>query len=356
MRRYLNTVVPTQLASGVNDTAVTLEVPSTAGFPNPPFLLGLERGTPNEEVVLCTAKGATTFTVIRGYDGTTAKAHDIATTVEHTVAAIDYREAGIVRISTATRDSLAGNELWVGRTIFNTDTNKLQVRIGSAWVNVGPAVGTIAAYGGATPPVGALLCNGAEVSRTTYADLFSVVGTAYGAGDGATTFNLPDLRQRFPLGKADSGTGNTLGATGGAINHTHIAPSHTHTNPNTSSAGSHSHSVGNTGSGGSHNHSVGNTSSTGSHTHTTSSSNIAGQGGRNFEGGPSGHDHDVHSSGTHSHTNPNTSTTGSHTHSVPNTSSTGSHSHTQGNTGSSGGTATSAANPPFQVVNYIIYV
>lgn len=81
--------------------------------------------------------------------------------------------------------------------------------------------GTIVATGRTTAPIGWLLCDGAAVSRTTFADLFAAIGTAYGIGDGSTTFNVPDLRQRFPLGKAASGTGATLGGTGGAIDHVH---------------------------------------------------------------------------------------------------------------------------------------
>lgn len=81
--------------------------------------------------------------------------------------------------------------------------------------------GVIVPFGGSSAPAGHLLCNGAAVSRTTYADLFAVIGTTYGAGDGSTTFNVPDMRGRFPLGKAASGTGSTLGGTGGAIDHTH---------------------------------------------------------------------------------------------------------------------------------------
>jgi len=77
--------------------------------------------------------------------------------------------------------------------------------------------GVILPYGGASPPTGFLMCDGSAISRTTYASLFSVIGTAYGVGDGSTTFNLPDLRQRFPLGKAVSGVGSVLGATGGNI-------------------------------------------------------------------------------------------------------------------------------------------
>ena len=54
--------------------------------------------------------------------------------------------------------------------------------------------------GSGTVPTGFLLCNGAAVSRTTYADLFTTIGTTYGVGDGSTTFNIPDFRGRFLRG------------------------------------------------------------------------------------------------------------------------------------------------------------
>lgn len=69
----------------------------------------------------------------------------------------------------------------------------------------GIPVGTILPYGGTTAPAGFLLCNGGAISRTTYANLFSVIGTAYGAGDGNTTFNLPNGTGRY-IGY--NGTGN----------------------------------------------------------------------------------------------------------------------------------------------------
>jgi microcystin-dependent protein len=55
-------------------------------------------------------------------------------------------------------------------------------------------------WAGSTAPTGWLLCNGAAVSRTTYSDLFAVISTTYGTGNGSTTFNVPDLQRRFPLG------------------------------------------------------------------------------------------------------------------------------------------------------------
>lgn len=58
-------------------------------------------------------------------------------------------------------------------------------------------VGTIQAYASADTPTGWLTCDGSAVSRTTYAELFAVIGTSFGTGDGSTTFNIPDLRERF---------------------------------------------------------------------------------------------------------------------------------------------------------------
>ena len=56
--------------------------------------------------------------------------------------------------------------------------------------------GTMLPFAGKTVPAGFLLCNGAEISRTTYARLFSVLGTTWGAGNGSTTFNLPNINDR----------------------------------------------------------------------------------------------------------------------------------------------------------------
>ena len=72
--------------------------------------------------------------------------------------------------------------------------------------------GVVLPFGGSTVPEGFLLCNGAAISRTTYAKLFAAIGTLYGAGDGATTFNLPDMRDRFAEGSGTYTVGTAVEA------------------------------------------------------------------------------------------------------------------------------------------------
>lgn len=86
--------------------------------------------------------------------------------------------------------------------------------------------GTITAFGAASAPTGYLACDGAAVSRATYAALFAIIGTTWGAGDGSTTFNVPDLRGKFIVGKAAAGTFATLAGAGGA--ETAALPNHAH--------------------------------------------------------------------------------------------------------------------------------
>ena len=80
-------------------------------------------------------------------------------------------------------------------------------------------IGAIQPYAGAYIPQGWLLCNGQAVDRTAYSELFNIIGTIYGDGDGETTFNLPDLRTRVPVGFDISGNSslfNSLGKIGGS--------------------------------------------------------------------------------------------------------------------------------------------
>jgi microcystin-dependent protein len=96
--------------------------------------------------------------------------------------------------------------------------------------------GSIMAYAASTPPTGYFECNGAAISRVTFAALFSVIGTTFGSGDGATTFNVPDLRGQFIRGWDDGAgvdPGRVLGSaqTSQNITHNHGIndPGHGHT-------------------------------------------------------------------------------------------------------------------------------
>lgn len=72
----------------------------------------------------------------------------------------------------------------------STNMNQMQNLIHNEITSLNPA-GIISTYAGSTAPTGWLICDGSAVSRTTYANLFSVIGTTYGSGDGETTFNIP---------------------------------------------------------------------------------------------------------------------------------------------------------------------
>jgi microcystin-dependent protein len=93
-------------------------------------------------------------------------------------------------------------------------------------------VGAIMPFGSNTIPENWLLCNGQAISRTDYQELFNTIGITYGSGDGFTTFNLPDLQGKIPVGLDENDTDfDTLGNTGGEKEHTltiNEMPSHNH--------------------------------------------------------------------------------------------------------------------------------
>lgn len=104
----------------------------------------------------------------------------------------------------------------------------------SAIAPQGADIGTIKMHGSVTAPAGYLNCDGTAISRSSYAALFAVIGTNFGVGDGSTTFNLPDLRGRAPVGQG-TGAGLTTWSIGGAaggesitLSSAHL-PAHIHT-------------------------------------------------------------------------------------------------------------------------------
>lgn len=110
--------------------------------------------------------------------------------------------------------------------------------------------GIIMPFAGTVAPENYLFCDGSAVSRTTYATLYAVIGDTFGAGDGSTTFNLPDLSGRVPLGVSMS---HALGTTGGSETvtlteselpaHVHEVPQHGHADTIVATTPAFSHSI-----------------------------------------------------------------------------------------------------------------
>lgn len=173
---------------------------------------------------------------------------------------------------------------------------------------VSPMAGMVAAFARNTAPAGWLKANGAAVSRTTYASLFAAIGTTFGAGNGSTTFNLPDMRGEFLRGWDDArgvDSGRTFGSWQDDDN-----KSHTHTTSTTSDAHTHSWS-GTTSSSGAHTHPLRNIAST--QEDTTGGSYIPGRDGGFGEILP---EISTLSAGAHTHTVSGTTSSDSHSHTV----------------------------------------
>ncbi len=230
--------------------------------------------------------------------------------------------------------------------------------------------GTVLPFAGNLAPDGYLFCAGQTISRTTYADLFATIGTIYGAGNGTTTFALPDLRGRAVAGKDNMGgtssnrianvfDGDVLGATGGSETHplteAQLA-SHSHTGT-AASAGLHSH-TGTTSSEGAHTHTVsGTAASAGAHTHTVGLDTGNTQpGGNNLMGSTNTTIDDTiatSSAGAHTHTVTGTAASaGAHTHDVT-VASNGAHTHTLTIAATGSGTPHPNVQPTI-ILNYII--
>ena len=162
--------------------------------------------------------------------------------------------------STAEELNLLDGDTSVGSSITVADADGVVVNDGGTMKSV-PAsdfrtyimpAGSVIPYAGTSAPTGFLFCDGSSVSRSTYADLFAVIGTEYGTPDDGSTFKLPDLRGRVVAGKDDMGgssanrltdqsgglNGDTLGGTGGSETHTLTTAqlaSHTHSFSDTDS-------------------------------------------------------------------------------------------------------------------------
>jgi len=143
--------------------------------------------------------------------------------------------------------------------------------------------GSIIPWPTTSAPSGYLACTGSAVSRTTYSDLFAVIGTTYGSGDGSTTFNVPNMTSRVPVGKSNT---KALASTGGAntANLNSVSINNTTISNTTMAAHSHASRVGgsnrNTGNSGNlcptnERNSANNAGGSGAHNHTTNAASAS---------------------------------------------------------------------------------
>lgn len=376
-RTFVSNSYQDELSFDLPEGGTTVEVNATVGSPGIPFFLVIDADDDNlrEVVLVDQSKDDDTFLLStpanRGLDGTVDVAHTAGALVGVYPIAAHWDDINDRVDAVQSDHDLHDHD--------GVDTP--QVALGNVTGHDKAAhdsfrdVGEVIFYAGTSVPSGFLEADGQAVSRVTFADLFSEIGTTWGAGDGSTTFNVPDLQDAVPVGRSAT---KAVGDSGGGETHTHGNPStdsggshghtqsntgsngdHAHTNPSTGSAGNHQHSGSGwrTSSVGGHAHSNPNVASNGDHAHTNSSTGNAGGHGHGSAGShahdiPAGndeiqsvgsgsalivsdtsHDHDnTGSAGSHSH-----SSVSSHDHSVGNTGSNGNHSHVQANTGSGGG-------------------
>lgn len=144
------------------------------------------------------------------------------------------------------------SDVSAGDDVLATDHNTLRADMIDVFEKA-PPIGSIVMWAGGTGDVPDEweLCDGSAISRTTYSDLFTLIGTTFGSGNGSTTFNVPDMRNRFVVGAGSSYSRNSKGGSNTVDSeHTHTVNSHSH------SISQHSHTVN------SHRHSTSN------HSHT----------------------------------------------------------------------------------------
>ena len=181
-------------------------------------------------------------TFASGDQVTATKLNDIANNCTFTSAADTTDNSTLTLGSSKLKVKDAG----ITSTQLATDsviTAKIQdgavtaVKLDAGAVSVLMPTASIMPYAGSSAPTGYLLCDGAAISRSTYSTLFGVLATTYGAGDGSSTFNIPDLRGRVIAGHGGtllSGSADAIGATNAHSTKTHTLsiaemPAHDHT-------------------------------------------------------------------------------------------------------------------------------
>ena len=235
IRNYNNTSVPQTIlnAGGIDNNPLTvgITVGDNTSYPPVPFTLGLERGTPNQEVVECTAlSGTTGFIVTRGFNGSPVVAHPQGASVELTSAAIDYAEANVfINIMTTKGDIItfaAGpTRLGVGAdgTALTADHTQTS---GLAWVQPVPP-GVVFYTAASAAPAGFVLANGQSLARAGVAAICSLRSVRPTALWTAHTSTSRTLR---PAPSEATAPATRLAATGGSDSAPASVAPHTHGN------------------------------------------------------------------------------------------------------------------------------
>ena len=234
-----------------------------------------EPGNTGTANITLASSGATTLPSVN-IDGGSVDGTTLGASTPSTVAATSLSTTGNATVGGTL--GVTGTATMSGTTTMNGDVN-----LGNASGDTITVTGTMAGidnksgmtgeirmWGGASAPTGWLMCNGAAVSRSTYSALFAITSTSFGIGNGSSTFNVPDMEGRSPVGVgtgagggAEDTDGSTVPAGGSALTtrslgewtgaevlssaqlaaHTHTSAAHIHTGPSHTHTANHGHSA-----------------------------------------------------------------------------------------------------------------
>lgn len=247
-KNFATSLVATAPSPATSGTSLVVTGGDGTKFQNPPFNAtvwpaGVQPTTANAEIVRVTAISTDTFTIVRTQENSSARTIIVGDQIAATITARALADAESPLAGVTGGTLPASTDVVVVDVLEIAATDTLETPATST-LEIEPIinylVGEIRMFAGAQVPAGWFFCDGSTVSRTTYAGLFRVIGTTYGVGDGSTTFTLPNLRGRSPIG---AGTGTASGATaqtlgsqpttgaGGEQTHTLTTPempAHTH--------------------------------------------------------------------------------------------------------------------------------